>query len=85
VEIRDVEGFVPQHPIRWGNSAPGKAEQPSGNRPPRRHGRRPHGDAPRQAQAHAHAGPKKHGSGGAPNNGGRRDGGRRQSAPRAAH
>ncbi|RZZ85097.1 DEAD/DEAH box helicase [Pseudoxanthomonas winnipegensis] len=85
VEIRDVEGFVPQHPIRWGNSAPGKAEQPSGTRPPRRHGRRPHGDAPRQGQAHAHAGPKKHGSGSAPNNGGRRDGGRRQSAPRAAH
>ncbi|GAB2508983.1 DEAD/DEAH box helicase [Pseudoxanthomonas sangjuensis] len=66
MEIRDVPGFEPQVPIRWGNSAPGKAEQPGGQRPPRKpqgnkpvHARRPHGDAPR----HAHAGPKKHGSG----------------------
>ena len=64
MEIRDVPGFVPNTPIRWGNSAPGKAELPGGQRPPRRnaphgHARRPHGDAPR----HAHAGPKKHGGG----------------------
>jgi len=66
MEIRDVPGFEPQVPIRWGNSAPGKAEQPGGQRPPRKpqgnkpvHARRPHGDAPR----HAHAGPKKHGGG----------------------
>ncbi|AKC87208.1 DEAD/DEAH box helicase [Pseudoxanthomonas suwonensis] len=76
VEIRDVAGFEPQVPIRWGNSAPGKAEQPGGQRPPRRHARRPHGEAPR----HAHAGPKKHG-------GGQRDvgsgnAGRRQQGPR---
>ena len=68
--LRDVPGFEPQTPIRWGNSAPGKAELPGGERTPRRngpqkHARRPHGDAPR----HAHAGPKKHG-------GQRRDGGR---------
>ena len=45
MEIRDVPGFEPQVPIRWGNSAPGKAEIPGGERPPRRgHGnRRPHG------------------------------------------
>jgi ATP-dependent RNA helicase RhlE len=75
MEIRDVPGFVPQTPIRWGNSAPGKAELPGGQRPPRRntphgHARRPHGDAPR----HAHAGPKKHG-------GGQRNGGRSGQAP----
>ena len=62
MDIRDVPGFEPQTPIRWGNSAPGKAEQPGGQRTPRKphgkpaHARRPHGDAPR----HAHAGPKKH-------------------------
>ena len=70
MDLRDVPGFEPQTPIRWGNSAPGKAELPGGERTPRRngpqkHARRPHGDAPR----HAHAGPKKHG-------GQRRDGGR---------
>ena len=64
MEIRDLPGFEPQVPIRWGNSAPGKAEVPGGQRPPRRHARRPHGDAPR----HAHAGPKPHG-------GGKREGG----------
>jgi ATP-dependent RNA helicase RhlE len=68
MEIRDVPGFVPHVPIRWGNSAPGKAEQPGGQRPPRKpqnkpaHARRPHGDAPR----HAHAGPKKHDGGRGP-------------------
>ena len=36
MDIRDVPGFEPQTPIRWGNSAPGKAEQPGGQRPPRR-------------------------------------------------
>ena len=75
LEIRDVPGFVPATPIRWGNSAPGKAEQPGGERTPRRHGRRPHGDAPR----HAHAGPKKHG---APRSGsGRNAGGTRSNNP----
>ncbi|MBE2293049.1 MAG: RNA helicase, partial [Xanthomonadaceae bacterium] len=64
MDIRDLPGFEPQVPIRWGNSAPGKAEVPGGQQPPRRHARRPHGDAPR----HAHAGPKKHGGG--PRNGG---------------
>ncbi|MCF8828818.1 DEAD/DEAH box helicase, partial [Xanthomonas campestris] len=49
VEIRDVPGYEPQTPIRWGNSAPGRAEQPGGDRAPRKsHARRPHGDAPRQ-------------------------------------
>ena len=64
MDIRDVPGFEPQTPIRWGNSAPGKAEVPGGDRAPRRgaHARRPHGDAPR----HAHAGPK--------SGGGQRDG-----------
>jgi len=76
MDIRDVPGFEPMTPIRWGNSAPGKAEQPGGERTPRRHNgpqkhaRRPHSEAPR----HAHAGPKKHGGGGQQ----RRDGGRRQ-------
>ena len=61
MDIRDVEGFVPQTPIRWGNSAPGKAEQPGGDRPPRKHqARRPHGDGNRQA--HAHAGAKQPGT-----------------------
>ncbi len=36
MDIRDVPGFEPHTPIRWGNSAPGKAEQPGGERPPRR-------------------------------------------------
>jgi len=64
MDIRDVPGFELQTPIRWGNSAPGKAEHDTGERAPRKsHARRPHGDAPR----HAHAGPKKAG-------GGRRDG-----------
>jgi ATP-dependent RNA helicase RhlE len=65
MDIRDVPGFELQTPIRWGNSAPGKAEHDTGERAPRKsHARRPHGDAPR----HAHAGPKKAG-------GGRREGG----------
>ncbi|RRN79858.1 DEAD/DEAH box helicase [Pseudoxanthomonas sp. SGD-10] len=58
MEIRDLPGFEPQVPIRWGNSAPGKAEQPGGQRPPRKpgggRGRRPHGGG--EGQAHAHAG-----------------------------
>ncbi|MCE4075270.1 DEAD/DEAH box helicase, partial [Stenotrophomonas acidaminiphila] len=32
MDIRDVPGFEPHTPIRWGNSAPGKAEQPGGER-----------------------------------------------------
>ena len=53
MDIRDVPGFELQTPIRWGNSAPGKAEHDTGERAPRKsHARRPHGDAPR----HAHAG-----------------------------
>ncbi len=70
MDIRDVPGFEPQTPIRWGNSAPGKAEVPGGDRSPRKHARRPHAEAPR----HAHAGPKKAG-------GGQRDGAGR-GAPR---
>ncbi|WP_454828667.1 DEAD/DEAH box helicase [Pseudoxanthomonas wuyuanensis] len=58
VEIRDVAGFEPQTPIRWGNNNPA-GERPAGNQAPRKHARRPHPDAPR----HAHAGPKKHGAG----------------------
>lgn len=53
MDIRDVPGFEPQVPIRWGNSAPGKAEQPSGTRPPRKRARRPHppGEGPRRPPA----------------------------------
>ena len=52
MDIRDVPGFEPQTPIRWGNSAPGKAEHPGGHKAPRRGNgghaaRRPNGDAPR--------------------------------------
>lgn len=74
MDIRDVPGFEPQVPIRWGNSAPGKAEQPAGQRPPRKHqgARRPHGDGGRP-QAHAHAGAKQ--PGGAKPQGRRRRGG----------
>ena len=75
MDIRDVPGFELQVPIRWGNSAPGKADSDMGDRGVRRtsHARRPHGDAPR----HAHAGPKKAG-------GGRRDGGAGAGQARAA-
>jgi ATP-dependent RNA helicase RhlE len=62
MDIRDVPGFEPQVPIRWGNSAPGKAEQPTGDRAPRKpgggRGRRPHGAG--DGQRHAHAGAKTH-------------------------
>ncbi|MBL8255909.1 ATP-dependent RNA helicase RhlE [Pseudoxanthomonas japonensis] len=83
VDLRDVPGFEPQTPIRWGNSAPGKAEQPAGERTPRRngpqkHARRPHSEAPR----HAHAGPKKHSNG--PRRDGGRSGGARQGQSRPA-
>lgn len=75
MEIRDLPGFEPQVPIRWGNSAPGKAEQPGGQRPPRKpgggRGRRPSGGG--EGQAHAHAG----------NRGGNGRSGAR--APAAAH
>ena len=75
MDIRDVPGFELQVPIRWGNSAPGKADSDMGDRGVRRtsHARRPHGDAPR----HAHAGPKKAG-------GGRREGGAGAGQARAA-
>jgi ATP-dependent RNA helicase RhlE len=84
VDLRDVPGFEPQTPIRWGNSAPGKAEQPGGDHAPRRtsaqkHARRPHSEAPR----HAHAGPKKHGSG-PRREGDRRPAGARQGQARPA-
>ncbi|MCH1910254.1 DEAD/DEAH box helicase [Stenotrophomonas sp. Y6] len=75
MDIRDVPGFEPHTPIRWGNSAPGKAEQPGGERPPRRGGGgRPAGHrdaAPGQRRGGAGA------SSGAPrgeNNGQRREG-----------
>ena len=71
VEIRDVPGFEPQTPIRWGNNNP-VGERPAGNQAPRKHARRPHSDAPR----HAHAGPKKHSSG--QRDGARKPGGFRQ-------
>jgi len=73
MDIRDVPGFEPVTPIRWGNNNPAD-ERPGGQRPPRKsnHARRPHGDAPR---AHAHAGAK---PAGAQPNGGRGQG-RRQA------
>jgi len=90
MDIRDVAGFEPQTPIRWGNSAPGKAELPGGQRPPRKsnHARRPHSEGPRPA--HAHAGAKKSGAAqpqGAPRRrrgggGGGGGGGQRPSAGR---
>ncbi len=67
LDIVEVPGFEPQVPIRWGNSQARQDERPAGNKAPRKHSRRPHGEAPR----HAHAGPKKHGGGG-----GRRQDGR---------
>jgi ATP-dependent RNA helicase RhlE len=83
MEIRDVPGFVPQTPIRWGNSAPGKSEHPGGDRAPRRgSGPRPGGNsgnrnaAPGQRRS-AHAGQP----GSARSDAGRRDG-QRQAAPR---
>ena len=80
MEIRDLPGFEPQVPIRWGNSAPGKAEQPGGQRPPRKpaggRGRRPHAGG--ESQGHAHAGNRS----GAGRNGNGRSGAR---APGAAH
>ncbi|KAF1686747.1 RNA helicase [Pseudoxanthomonas broegbernensis] len=64
MEIRDLPGFEPQVPIRWGNSAPGKAEVPGGERAPRKpgggRGRRPHAGGG-DGQRHAHAGAKSHG------------------------
>ena len=85
LEIKDVPGFVPQTPIRWGNSAPGRADLPGGERPPRRHDRRPHGEAPRRA----HAGPKQHaaprpGGNGSGRRAGGGAGGQRSSQPRRA-
>ncbi len=72
VEIRDVPGFEPMRPIRWGNDNPPN-ERPSGNNAPRRANtaRRPHADAPR----HAHAGALHQRTGAAPA-GGQRDGAR---------
>ncbi|MGX9718951.1 DEAD/DEAH box helicase [Stenotrophomonas acidaminiphila] len=91
MDIRDVAGFEPQTPIRWGNSAPGKAEQPGGERPPRRgnggHGpRRSNGDAPRGGRGGQQkpGGQRNAGNGqqrrdGHPGGGQRRGGGRGQS------
>jgi len=72
VEIRDVPGFEPMRPIRWGNDNPVN-ERPGGNNAPRRANtaRRPHADAPR----HAHAGAPRQRTGAAPA-GGQRDGAR---------
>ncbi len=74
MDIRDVPGFEPSTPIRWGNNNPAD-ERPGGQRPPRKstHARRPHGDAPRP---HAHAGAKP--AGGAQPGGARRQGERRR-------
>ncbi|MGE4460732.1 MAG: DEAD/DEAH box helicase [Stenotrophomonas sp.] len=91
MDIRDVPGFEPHTPIRWGNSAPGKAEQPGGERPPRRGGgghgpRRSNGDAPRGGRGGQQkpGGQRNAGSGqqrrdGHPGGGQRRGGGRGQS------
>ena len=89
MDIRDVPGFEPQTPIRWGNSAPGKAEVPGGHKVPRRgnggHGpRRPNADAPRGGrggQAKPGGGQRNAGNGqqrrdGHPGGGQRRGGGR---------
>ncbi|MFT4256315.1 MAG: DEAD/DEAH box helicase [Pseudoxanthomonas sp.] len=70
MEIRDVPGFEPYEPIRWGNSAPGKAEQPGGDRAPRRPGgNRPAGNRPGGNHAgkprRPHAGAPRHGHAGA--------------------
>ncbi|OAX54101.1 DEAD/DEAH box helicase [Xanthomonas graminis] len=75
MDIRDVPGFEPSTPIRWGNNNPAD-ERPGGQRPPRKstHVRRPHGEAPR---AHAHAGAKP--AGGTQPGGARRQGERRRS------
>ena len=76
MDIRDVPGFVPQNPIRWGNSAPGKAEQPGGQKAPRRNAnggngaRRGNGDAPHGGRGN----PQKPGGQRASGNGQRRDG-----------
>ena len=83
VEIRDVPGFEPTRPIRWGNDNPPN-ERPAGHNAPRRAStaRRPHADTPR----HAHAGPRQR-TGGVPG-GGRRDGTRGPSSgqrPGGAH
>ena len=84
MDIRDVPGFVPQNPIRWGNSAPGKAEQPGGQKAPRRNAnggngaRRGNGDAPRGGRGNNSAKPggqRGNGNGQrAAGNGQRRDG-----------
>ncbi|MBB4127911.1 ATP-dependent RNA helicase RhlE [Xanthomonas translucens] len=83
MDIRDVPGFEPVTPIRWGNNNPAD-ERPGGQRPPRKstHARRPHGDAPRP---HAHAGAKPAGGtqpGGARRQGERRRGGGQPSTAR---
>jgi ATP-dependent RNA helicase RhlE len=81
LDIVEVAGFEPQVPIRWGNSQARQDERPAGNKAPRKHTRRPHGEAPR----HAHAGPKKHGGGGGrrqgQGHGQQRNGGGRQPRP----
>ncbi|KRG79504.1 RNA helicase [Stenotrophomonas ginsengisoli] len=92
MDIRDVPGFVPQTPIRWGNSAPGKAEQPGGQRPPRRgnggNGPRPAGagrgrsDGGRRAGAGAGEGQGQRRGGGNGANAGAPRGERRDGAPR---
>ena len=74
LDLKEVPGFIPQVPIRWGNSHAGSDERPGGNKAPRKQGRRPHPAAPR----HAHAGPKKHGGGQSRQDGGRGRGGQRQ-------
>lgn len=90
MDIRDVPGFELQVPIRWGNSAPGKAEQPGGHKAPRRgnggHGpRRGNNDAPRGGRGGQNkpAGQRNGGNGqqrrdGHPGGGQRRGGGRGQ-------
>ena len=70
MDIRDVPGFVPQTPIRWGNSAPGKAEVPGGERPPRRGNG---GNGPRPAGGRGNGGGRR--SGGGEGQGQRRGGG----------
>ena len=71
LEMVPIAGFAPSRPIRMGNDAPMPTRgRPGGQQPPRKHARRPHAGAPRQA----HAGPKNgHGASPSRPGSGRRD------------
>ena len=78
MEIRDVPGFVPQNPIRWGNSAPGKAEVPGGERAPRRSNGN---NAPRPAGGRGRSDGGRRSGGGAGEGQGQRRGGAHAGQP----